>query len=190
MAATEETSGLRPARLFFALWPDLATQRQLGSAVEQMRLDVLCGGRKTKLENIHLTLVFLGDVDTARLPLLRQVADRIRESKTGAFDFTIEEIGYWRHNRIVYLAPREVPAELTHLVSSLEDGASNAGFRLESRPYAPHITLMRNAHCPMLSALAPGLPTPITWRAREWLLVKSEQTSGGSAYVPLGRWSL
>ena len=186
MAATEETSGLRPARLFFALWPDLATQRQLGSAVEQMRLDVLCGGRKTKLENIHLTLVFLGDVDTARLPLLRQVADGITESKTGAFDFTIEEIGYWRHNRIVYLAPREVPAELIQLVSILEDGVSNAGFSVERRPYAPHITLMRNALCRNL----PELSAPIAWQAREWLLVKSEQTSGGSVYAPVGRWSL
>jgi len=47
MPATEETNlfGLRPVRVFFALWPDPATQRQLGSVVEQMRLDVLCGGR-------------------------------------------------------------------------------------------------------------------------------------------------
>lgn len=192
MPAAEEANriGLRPVRVFFALWPDPATQRQLGSVVEQLRLDVFCGGRKTKLQNIHLTLLFLGDVDAGRLPVLRQVADGIRESETRAFDFTIEEIGYWRHNRIVYLAPRALPAELGHLVSRLENGVLNAGFPLESRPYAPHITLMRNARCPASPVFAPELPAPITWRAREWLLVKSEQTSGGSAYAPLGRWSL
>jgi 2'-5' RNA ligase len=45
---------------------------------------------------------------------------------------------------------------------------------------------MRNARCQTV----PELQQPVTWRAREWLLVKSEQTSGGSAYAPVGRWSL
>ena len=150
MPIAEETNpiGPRPVRVFFAIWPDPETQKRLGSVVEQLRLDALCGGRTTKLQNIHLTLVFLGDVDAGRLPALSQVADGIRDSGTSAFDFTIEEIGYWKRNHIVYLAPREVPAELIQLVSILEDGVSNAGFSVERRPYAPHITLMRNAfHC-------------------------------------------
>lgn len=188
MSVAEEANpiGPRPVRVFFAIWPDPGTQKRLGSVVEQLRLDALCGGRTTKLQNIHLTLVFLGDIDAGKVPALSQVADGIRDSGTSAFDFTIEEIGYWKHNHIVYLAPREVPAELTHLVSSLEDGVSNAGFSVERRPYAPHITLMRNAFCRNL----PELSAPIAWRAREWLLVKSEQTSGGSVYAPVGRWSL
>jgi 2'-5' RNA ligase len=45
---------------------------------------------------------------------------------------------------------------------------------------------MRNALCRNL----PELSAPIAWQAREWLLVKSEQTSGGSVYAPVGRWSL
>jgi len=188
MPIAEETNpiGPRPVRVFFAIWPDPETQKRLGSVVEQLRLDALCGGRTTKLQNIHLTLVFLGDVDAGRLPALSQVADGIRNSGTSAFDFTIEEIGYWKRNHIVYLAPREVPAELIQLVSILEDGVSNSGFSVERRPYAPHITLMRNALCRNL----PELSAPIAWQAREWLLVKSEQTSGGSVYAPVGRWSL
>jgi 2'-5' RNA ligase len=192
MPTSEESNAIRKqtARVFFAIWPDNKTQKQLGGLVEQLQLEALCGGRKTKLENIHLTLVFLGEIDTDRLPALRHAADEVRNSGAGAFDFSIDEIGYWKHNHIVYLAPREVPAELAHLVSTLEYAVSAAGFSLERRPYAPHITLMRNARCPALSAFAPELPQPITWRAREWLLVKSEQTSGGSAYAPVGRWSL
>jgi 2'-5' RNA ligase len=188
MLATEESNAVRKqtARVFFAIWPDNKTQKQLGSLVEQLQLEALCGGRKTKLQNVHLTLVFLGEVDTDRLPALCQVADEIRESGARAFDFRIEEIGYWKHNQIIYLAPRQVPAELSYLVSRLKDGVSAAGFPVEHRPYAPHLTLMRNARCQTV----PELQQPVTWRAREWLLVKSEQTSGGSAYAPVGRWSL
>ena len=174
------------ARVFFAVWPDEKTQDELGRLVEQLQLEVRCGGRKTKVQNIHLTLVFLGEVDTDRVALLRQAADQVRNSGARAFDFSIEEIGYWKHNQIIYLAPRHVPAELSWLVNRLKNGVSAAGFPVEDRAYAPHLTLMRNAHC----RTVPELPHPIIWRAKEWLLVKSEQTSGGSAYAPVGRWSL
>jgi RNA 2',3'-cyclic 3'-phosphodiesterase len=188
METIEESSaiGKQTARVFFAIWPDHKTQKQLGGLIEQLKLEALCGGRKTKSQNIHLTLVFLGEVDTHRLTALHHVADEIRDSGARAFDFSIEEIGYWKHNQIIYLAPREVPAELFHLVSRLKNGVSAAGFAVEQRPYAPHLTLMRNARC----RAVPELPEPITWQARDWLLVKSEQTSGGSAYAPVGRWSL
>ena len=188
MQTTEKSNAIRKqtARVFFAIWPDNKTQKQLGKLIEQLQLEARCRGRKTKLQNIHLTLVFLGEVDADGLAALCQVADEIRNSGARAFDFSIEEIGCWKHNHIVYLASREVPAELSNLVSRLKNGVSAAGFSVERRPYAPHITLMRNALCRSL----PELPEPITWRAREWLLVKSQQTSGGSAYAPVGRWSL
>jgi 2'-5' RNA ligase len=188
MQTTEKDKGIerRTARVFFAIWPDPETQQQLGALVEQLQLEALCGGRKTKLQNIHLTLVFLGDVDLDRLPALGHVADEIRGSGAGAFDFRIDVIGYWKHNHILYLAPREVPRELAYLESRLRNGAAAAGVSVEQRSYAPHITLMRNACCGRL----PDLRKAIAWRVREWLLVKSEQTSGGSAYLPVGRWSL
>ncbi|SES69246.1 2'-5' RNA ligase [Nitrosospira multiformis] len=30
----------------------------------------------------------------------------------------------------------------------------------------------------------------MVWRAREWVLVKSDQTSDGPVYTPIGRWFL
>ena len=52
--------------------------------------------------------------------------------------------------------------------------------------YAPHITLMRNAFCPIL----PELAEPVAWRVRKWMLVKSEQTGNGSVYTPIRCWPL
>lgn len=187
MQTTEKHNQIgRTVRVFFAIWPDSETQKQLGALVEQLQLEAFCGGRKTKPQNIHLTLLFLGDVGIDRLPALCQVADEIRDSGARAFDLKVDEIDCWRHNHILYLAPREVPRELVHLESRLKNGASAAGFLVESRPYSPHITLMRDAVCRTM----PALRRTLTWRVREWQLVKSEQTSGGSAYTPVGRWSL
>jgi 2'-5' RNA ligase len=188
MQTVKENAGMeqRTARVFFAIWPDGKVQKQLSDAVKRLQLEPLCGGRKTKAENIHLTLVFVGEVNTGKLEALCQIGAGIRDSGARAFDLVVEKIGYWKHNNIVYAAITSIPRELTDLVAALQDALSAAGFPLEQRTYKPHITLMRNASCQTL----PELAEPIAWRVREWMLVKSEQTSGGSNYVPFGRWSL
>jgi 2'-5' RNA ligase len=188
MPVTEENIGSagRARRIFFAIWPDNDAQKQLAGLAKQLRLESLCGGRKIKAENIHLTLVFVGKVYPDNLKALYDAGDRIKQSGSPAFDLVIDEIRYWKHSHIVYLAPREVPHALANLVNALREAISTAGFSLEQRVYAPHITLVRNAFCQPL----PELGEPIVWRVREWTLVKSEQTGNGSVYTPIGRWSL
>jgi 2'-5' RNA ligase len=188
MPVTEENTGSagRAQRIFFAIWPDNDAQKQLAGLVKQLRLESLCGGRKIKAENIHLTLVFVGKVYPDSLNALYDAGDKINRSRSPAFDLVIDKIHYWKHNHIVYLAPGKVPHELVNLVSVLREAISAAGFSLEQRAYAPHITLMRNAFCQPL----PELAEPVAWRVREWTLVKSEQTSNGSVYTPICCWPL
>jgi 2'-5' RNA ligase len=188
MPTTEKNTeaGQQTVRVFFALWPNARVQKQLGGLVEGLQLEKLCGGRKTKTENIHLTLLFVGEVDSRRLEALHRIAGEVREAAGArAFDLVVEQIRYWKHNNIVY-ATTSLPQELIDLVTALQDALSAAAFSMEQRAYKPHITLMRNASCQTLPALA----EPIAWRVREWVLVKSTQTSDGSNYVPIGRWSL
>ena len=188
MATTEENIGSEGGvyRIFFAIWPDNDAQKQLAGLAKQLRLESLCGGRKIKAENIHLTLVFVGKVCSDSLKALYDAGDRINQSGSPAFDLVIDEIRYWKHNHIVCLVPGKVPHELANLVSALREVISTAGFSLEQRAYVPHITLMRNAFCQTL----PQLAEPLTWQVREWMLVKSEQTSNGSVYTPIRCWPL
>ena len=182
----EETRLVRQktVRLFFAIWPDKETHMPLGRLTG--RLESFCEGRKTKAENIHLTLVFVGEVDASQVDALCQAADEIEGSGAKAFDLVIERICMWKRKNIVYAEINEVPKPLIDLVEALQSRLSLAGFSLEERPYKPHITLMRNASCKTL----PELAEPMVWRAREWVLVKSDQTSDGSVYTTIGRWSL
>ncbi|ARO88718.1 RNA 2',3'-cyclic phosphodiesterase [Nitrosospira lacus] len=188
MRITERNPDIREEtlRVFFAIWPGDVARVQLSGLAEQLRGKSFCSGRKTKTENIHLTLVFVGEVGASKLDALYRVADEIKDSGMSAFDFVVEKIRYWKRNRIVYATTGGIPPELTGLVSTLECALSTAGFVLEQRTYKPHITLMRDALCQTL----PELAEPIAWQVREWMLVKSEQTSGGSVYTPIGRWPL
>ena len=47
-------------RLFFALWPDAVLKAQIGHAARTPARSV--DGRRVRDENLHLTLLFLGNV--------------------------------------------------------------------------------------------------------------------------------
>ena len=176
-----DTSPKRAVKVFFAVWPDVAAQERLSKLAGQL-VDV-CGGRKISLPLIHLTLVFIGNVESQQLETLRQVANQVKQF---SFDLTVDEIQYWRHNRIVHVGPSQCPAGLSVLVADLQNRLSQAGFSLEKRRYIPHITLIRKALCNTL----PNLTMPITWHVNEWALVQSRQTDEGTVYVSLDRWPL
>ena len=194
MQATETNTAVREetVRVFFAIWPDAAAQRRLAELAE--RLETVCDGRKVRAENIHLTLVFLGEVSVDRLDALCQAANEIQGAGVRAFDFAVEEIRYWKHNRIAYAGVAKVSQELLDLVSALQSALSAAGFSFDRQAYVPHITLVRKAKCPAPSVeLRTGLSElaqPVVWPVREWVLVKSGQANGRSGYTPIGRWSL
>lgn len=195
MQATETNAAVREetVRVFFAIWPDAAAQKRLAELAEQ--LEAVCDGRKVRAENIHLTLVFLGEVSVNRLDALCQVANEVRGAGVQTFDFAIEEVHYWKHNRIAYAGTAKVPQGLLDLVSALQSALSAAGFAFDQQAsYVPHITLVRKARCPAPSIkLGTGLPElaqPVVWPVREWVLVKSGQANGRSGYTPIGRWPL
>ena len=172
-----------PARVFFALWPDAAGAADLARiAGEAARL---CGGRATRQETLHLTLAFLGNLAVDRLPALAAAVDGLAAE---AFDFALDHLGYWRHNRIVWAGGPLVPA-LGGLVASLVDRLAAAGFvgPEKGRPFVPHVTLVRHADhaCAPLPAIA-----PLVWPCREIVLVRSCLAQRGPAYQPLGRWPL
>ena len=178
------TSG-EPIRVFFAIWPKEAVWRQLCDLSE--KLELVCGGRRTRAESIHLTLIFLGEMETSQLDALCLAANTV---KGRAFNFIVEGVRYWKFNRVVYAGTGEVPLELFDLVDSLQDTLSANGFSFDHRAFTPHITLVRKVQRYVLPKPLISLVEPIVWPVSEWILVKSEQASDRSVYTPIGRWPL
>lgn len=165
--------------MFFALWPDAGVRDQLMR--QGLEMHHLLGGKLTREESVHLTLVFLGGVLLERLPDLQARAASVRFEP---FALPIERAGCWRHNNIAWVGPNQTPATLVTLVADLEQALVEEGFRFDRRPYAAHITLLRKARCvPMDSGLA-----AFDWNVSEFVLVRSHSSSEGSRYVVVGRW--
>jgi 2'-5' RNA ligase len=169
------------ARLFFAAWPAQEIQQSLGRLA--LELQPGCGGRAIPARNIHLTLVFLGDVERASLPRVEALARAVAAS---SFELNVDRVQYWRHNRIVWAGVEQCPPAALALVAQLETAASGAGMRVERRPYVPHITLLRDARRAPADATVPA----IAWPVDRFALVESVQRDRGRVYEPLRGWPL
>lgn len=165
------------ARVFFALWPDDAVRGALADAAARAHAE--CGGKLTPAPKIHLTLFFVGDLARSRVAALSACANTVAAA---SFELEPAELGYWRHNRIVWAGMRETPAALRALVADLTAALAREGCRADDRPYVPHVTLIRNARRPPQSK---ALQSP-SWRADAFVLAES----AGGRYDVLERWPL
>jgi len=137
-------------------------------------------GKPTPVENIHLTLAFLGDADSAR------AAAAARRVKAARHELPIEQARFWPKNEIIWAGPRELPKPLESLVSALQLELYRDEFILERRAFAAHVTLLRRAARP---AAMPPLPE-VRWPVNEFLLVRSRTSAKGPSYEPVERFSL
>lgn len=175
-------SGPEARRLFFALWPDGAGAEALAAAARAAHKT--CGGRPMGRDDLHLTLAFLGDATAERLAAAEEAAAGVAAAP---FDFAIDRLGCWQHNRIFWAGCTETPPPLAALAQALGERLRAAGFVLEVRPFAPHVTLLRQVDC---SRASPPLATAVPWPAAEFVLAESRRTPAGGRYAVIGRWPL
>ena len=170
-----------PARIFFAAWPQRSVQQALGRVARRLQRE--CGGRAVPEANIHLTLVFLGDVPRERLPELESVAGALRGQR---LVLDVDRLEYWRHNRILWAGPERCPGALPEMVARLTENLAARGYRVDRRSYVPHVTLIRGAR---------RGPDTIRISAVEWKIdalsmVESVARQGGRRYEVLRDWPL
>ena len=164
-------------RLFFALWPDDAVRGQIAALSRQ-----LCK-RPVPDANLHLTLLFLGQVDEAAEACFCAAAARVQSVP---FTISLNRYGGWARKRIQWLGPSAPPAALEELAGALFCAGRKCGFEAEKRPFVPHVTLSRKAKKP----LEGPAPASIVWHASDFVLAESVSSPGGVRYVVRERWAL
>lgn len=167
------------SKLFFALWPDDKTRQ----ALERLNLTIASAKLKwVPPDNFHVTLAFLGHVDTNSELLIKQhVADIAAQPFALAFD----NLSYWSKPRILCLTCSRPAQEAAALAAALQSAAANYGLHTDTRPYIPHITLSRHAgHLPEVNI------EPIIWRAGTFCLAESCSEPDGVHYKIIQQWPL
>lgn len=160
-------------RLFFALVPGMPLRALLDERALAMARRI--GGRPVPAGNLHLTLAFLGEVASSRLPALHVIRTALA---TEAFTLTLDRIGEWHHAGVAWIAPTVVPAPLVALHRTLNAALGGEGFDVESRPFRPHVTLVRRR----ARLLPDSACDPVAWRVTRVELMVSERVGSAIRY--------
>jgi 2'-5' RNA ligase len=166
-------------RLFFALWPGEAQRLAL---TRVQRVLPAHHGRDAHPEDLHVTLVFLGDLDAERRACAETVADQVRGRP---LVLNLDRVGCFPRARVLWCGADHCPDPLLDLVGALNRGLRDCRIRLDHRPYTPHATLARKAR-PLHGY---SLEVPITWPVDHFVLATSQE-GGPPRYRVLRRWPL
>jgi len=167
--------------------------------IEQVALDLQkrmnpVSIRWVPIENIHLTLKFLGNVSTANLEILKDILGKV-VSNHHECDISVGGIGVFPkpHNPRVIWVGMEVPQELIALQKNIEIETARLGYSREYRPFSPHLTfgrVSRNASPQDVRVIAETLENYQVGflgatRVRTVYLFRSDLKPDGAEYTPI-----
>ena len=93
----------------------------------------------------HLTLKFLGDVDSTQVtPIVSCMAATVEHCQP--FSLSLAGVGVFPHEsnpRVLWVGVQDVTGDLRHMQHGLDAQLMQVGFPSEHRPFAPHLTLAR-----------------------------------------------
>ena len=175
-------------RAFVALELDAAARQRVAELTQRLR-PLLPGARWVAVENLHLTLRFLGP---SRPDALARIAPDLDRAAAACPPCTapMPGLGMFPERgrpRVLWL-DLALPEPILALQAACERAAVAAGFERESRPFRSHLTLAR-----LRDGERPGpLPLPELGEARleRVRLFRSELRPQGPLYTVLGTFPL
>jgi 2'-5' RNA ligase len=181
-------------RAFIAVEIPLDIRQDIEHATSNLRRGTGSLIRWVAVENMHLTLKFLGDIPTANMEVLTQMI-RAEADSFNCFDIHLTGIGSFpnpKRPRVIYIGI-QAPAELEAFQSQLESATRRLGYNSEERAFAPHLTIGRvRQNIPpddlqkIRRALeASKIDSPGTARVNSVHLYKSDLKPTGPVYTKL-----
>lgn len=183
-------------RAFFCLELEAGLKERISSITERLSREPV-RANWVPPENLHVTLLFLGEIGEDLVPPLREAAEvALRESGIeGTVEWELTRLGAFpqvERPRVVWVGSAEPPEPVKRLASELEGALAPLGFAPERREFAVHVTLGRvKERGPQVQRLTRALEThePFSFRARAnaLTLMKSRLTPKGAVYEPIFR---
>ena len=173
-------------RLFIAINFNDNIKKKLQEIIEGLRKESKRGSF-SRIENLHLTLAFLGEIEVERVNNLKEIIDEIKSqpfrlelSHLGAFNRKgSSESIYWcgiKHNKALYMVQEK-----------LADMLTENDFKLDDKPFKPHITLARRCVVTQSFSLNSLNSTigDVSMVVNEISLMKSERINGVLTYTEI-----
>jgi 2'-5' RNA ligase len=172
----------RQVRIFFALWPDAVTRRNIFRTYQSV--DDLAGvGRAVKIQNLHMTLHFIGNVAEADLDCFVRAGDAI---SIRPFNLKLTTCGTFANARVSWLGCHVFPLQLSELHEQLARNLQACGYSAEARPFRPHVTMARK----IAGEHASRTIQAVRWPVKRFVLLESVTDDRGVMYRVRHSWPL
>lgn len=186
-------------RLFVACEVPDDVKDTIGEVIEGLRQKSGADVRWIRPEGVHVTLKFLGEVPTKKLPAVKLA---IQEAVVGHSPFelefsTIGTFGGREGLRIMWVGIAGDVLRLEALVRAVNAALAVVGFEPERRPFRPHLTLGRvRDEVPTrrraeieVAVGKQGVPQ-VSWRTAQVSLMRSRLSTSGATYEVLATFPL
>ena len=154
--------------------------------------------RWVKAENIHLTVVFLGNIKTEDIEGIKEEVRNVCP-EYGSFDIALKGVGCFpnkRRPRVLWLGLDGDIERMSHFRGDLQRVLKGFGIKEEKRPFRPHLTLGRfrstrkiGSRLEEILLKYAALESPAETLS-ELYLFKSDLKPGGTVYTKLESWPL
>ena len=185
-----QVAGQESWRIFCAIDLPASVRASLMRRIDLLR-EVVPNSRASwsSEKNIHLTVKFLGEVQTSRLAGLSQAAANAAAAFS-PFELTLSDTGVFpKHGapRVLWIGVKDESGKLAAFHTRLEEECVREGFAQEERPFHPHLTIARLRNPQGARELAathkemPFEPARMTVAALS--VIRSEPGRAGSGYT-------
>jgi RNA 2',3'-cyclic 3'-phosphodiesterase len=131
-------------RAFIAVEIPIAIRQDVCEAISDLQKGVGSLVRWVPMENMHLTLKFLGDISPSNVDILTQMI-RSEVDLYNCFEIQLNGLGSFpnlKRPRVIYIGI-QAPAALVTLHRGIESASRRLGYESEERVFSPHLTIGR-----------------------------------------------
>ncbi len=180
-------------RTFIAIHLTEEVRRGIGRAIEVLKphtRDI----RWVPLENLHLTLRFLGDVEEGRMPEVHQ-AVMAAAAEMMPFALRLGHFGAFpglSRPRVLWIGMEGDVEALRELQQQVSEALVRRGFPDEDKPFSPHLTVgrtMRDRRASVQASPTVAEPGP-EMVVRDVFVMKSDLHPDGPVYTSLFKVAL
>ncbi len=178
-------------RLFIAVDMPQEVRQEIGRIQNYFKKRNLFNGKYTDAQHVHITLKFLGEVDSAMLPVIQEALGSIVFQSMPAHVGTVDVFASGNRIRVLFLYI--ICPTLTQLAKQV-DTALSQWFEPEQRPFVSHVTIARvkavDDRSKLINAVNVFSVSPIQFTINEFVLKQSVLLPAGPMYTDIERYTV
>ena len=167
-------------------------------AISKELTKIILPVRWVKVDNIHLTILFLGSVDEDTIGDIKEKVN-VAVKEFSAFKTKLNAVGafpHWKRPRVIWIGLNGDIGRLSNLRNELQEELKVLGFIPEKRPFRPHLTLGRfkgpidrDEDMKWILDRYRDINSDL-YQLNELILYKSDLKPDGPVYTKMATWPL